>query len=478
MASPGNIDPPDASVGVGDGTKIAAATADTASDSASAVPPTNPSDQPSASEERPKHVVSAETSFATSEAPSSNSANDDDDEDDDDGDDDNLHSDDGNNEGRDVGAGDDNQGETPSSTKKRKMVKRSREERLEMNRMTARERRRKAKVLVDTLQERVNELTRHNEALRQDNTLIRAQLQAVTAQNSQAASGNIPANSNANAVNAIGSIGSRGMAVSSSPSPSAAPVSASGIASLNNNDSSTAALLIRQLQQQQPQMSSPGLQQIFQASSTANPALAPAAVQAQIDQLRQQNALRILGLQVPPVPVQTAVSGISANGATNFAVPGSIALPTSAMGGPAAAAAATTPSLQQAPSPSDLATSALSAYRQQQQPPQGMAPMVPPAQINLQQLFPNNVAATTVLQNLDLLGGTGALPTSQAVGLVGATNATNNATANANANAAPSSPSVAQGTTNAGANIGNANVLAQLLPALLQQQQQQDQDQS
>ena len=476
MASPGNIDPPDASVGVGDGTKIAAATADTASDSASAVPPTNPSDQPSASEERPKHVVSAETSFATSEAPSSNSANDDDEEDDDDGDDDNLHSDDGNNEGRDVGAGDDNQGETPSSTKKRKMVKRSREERLEMNRMTARERRRKAKVLVDTLQERVNELTRHNEALRQDNTLIRAQLQAVTAQNSQAASGNIPANSNANAVNAIGSIGSRGMAVSSSPSPSAAPVSASSIASLNNNDSSTAALLIRQLQQQQqPQMSSPGLQQIFQASSTANPALAPAAVQAQIDQLRQQNALRILGLQVPPVPVQTAVSGISANGATNFAVPGSIALPTSAMGGPAAAAAATTPSLQQAPSPSDLATSALSAYRQQQQSPQGMAPMAPPAQINLQQLVPNNVAATTILQNLGLLGGTGALPTSEAVGLAYATTATNNATANANA--ALSSPTVAQGTTDPSANIANANVLAQLLPALLQQQQQQ-QDQS
>ena len=179
MASPGNIDPADASVGVGDGTKIAAATStvDTASDLAS-VPPTNPSDQPSASEERPKHVVSAETSFATGEAPSSNSANDDDEEDDDDGDDDNLHSDDGNNEGQDEGAGDDNQGETPSSTKKRKMVKRSREERLEMNRMTARERRRKAKVLVDTLQERVNELTRHNEALRQDNTLIRAQLQA------------------------------------------------------------------------------------------------------------------------------------------------------------------------------------------------------------------------------------------------------------------------------------------------------------
>ena len=332
--------------------------------------------------------------------------------------------------------------------------------------------------MVDALQERVNELTRHNEALRQDNTLIRAQLQAVTAQNSQAASGNMVANANVNAaVNATGSISSRGMAVSSSPSPSAAPVSASGVASLNNNDSSTAALLIRQLQQQQQQqMSSPGLQQIFQASSTANPASVPAAVQAQIDQLRQQNALRILGLQVPPVPVQTAVSGISANGATNFAVPGSIALPSSAMGGPASAAAATTPSLQQAPSPSDLATSALSAYRQQQQSPQGMAPMVPPAQINLQQLLPNSVAATTVLQNLGLLGGTGALPTSQEVGLVGATTATNNATANANA--ALSSPSVAQGTTNAGANIGNANVLAQLLPALLQQQQQQQQDQS
>ena len=146
-----------------------------------------------------------------------------------------------------------------------------------------------------------------------------------------------------------------------------------------------------------------------------------------------------------------------------------------------AAAAAATPSLQQAPSPSDLATSALSAYRQQQQPPQGMAPMVPPAQINLQQLLPNNVAATTALQNLGLLGGTGVLPTSQAVGLVGTTNATNNATANANANAnanaALSSPTVAQGTTDPGANIGNANVLAQLLPALLQQQQQQQQQQ-
>jgi len=444
MASP--------SVSVGDDARIAAtATASAApkstcaSGSGGEEGASSTFDQASTSQECPK-PVSSETSLATSEAPSSNSANDDDDEDD------------GNHRSTD---GDEVQGvdeqKKPSTDKKRKMVKRSREERLEMNRMTARERRRKAKVLVDNLQERVNELTRHNEALRRDNTLIRAQLQAVTTQNGQTASGSegLPTYPN----RTVGTISSNA-AVSSSPSPTAAPASS---ISTNANDSGIAASLIRQLQQQANGLSSlanpsPGLQQIAQAPAAANATAASVAV--------QQQALRmLLGLQSPQVPTANGsmgTTGTSAYGATNVAVPGTINL------APAATSAATaTPSLQLAPSPSDLAVSALSAYQQQQQQPsQGILSVAPPAQINPQQYVANKAVSTAILQNLGLLGGTGALPPSQPVSA--AVTTANNAAASA----ALSCLNVVQGASNA-----NGSALAQLLPALQQQQQQQQQGQ-
>ena len=219
------------------------------------------------------------------------------------------------------------------------MVKRSREERLEMNRMTARERRRKAKVLIGTLQEQVGDLTRHND-LRRDNALLRAQLQAVTAQNQngQGAVATISSvgssstsSMSTNPAEATGTVASTtavastsaGSAVSANPSPMAAPSTSTCSTNHNLSDPVTAASLVlrlQQLQQQSQQQQQPSLAAfssppINQALAT-NPVLGSTKFQAQIDQLRQQQALRMLGLQVPAQmhrpSVITSTSGIAA----------------------------------------------------------------------------------------------------------------------------------------------------------------------
>ena len=271
-----------------------------------------------------------------------------------------------------------------------------------MNRMTARERRRKAKVLIGTLQEQVGDLTRHND-LRRDNALLRAQLQAVTAQNQngQGAVATISSvgssstsSMSTNPAEATGTVASTtavastsaGSAVSANPSPMAAPSTSTCSTNHNLSDPVTAASLVLRLQQlqqqsqQQPSLASFSSPQINQALAT-NPVLGSTKFQAQIDQLRQQQALRMLGLQVP---AQMA--------------------------------------MQHRPSPS------------------ASAPIDP-------QLLTNNASVTAILQNLGLLGGTGALPNA----VLG--------TANANANVV---------------NV-NTNALVQLLPALLGQQQQDQQ---
>ena len=206
-----------------------------------------------------------------------------------------------------------------------------------MNRMTARERRRKAKVLIGTLQEQVGDLTRHND-LRRDNALLRAQLQAVTAQNQngQGAVATISSvgssstsSMSTNPAEATGTVASTtavastsaGSAVSANPSPMAAPSTSTCSTNHNLSDPVTAASLVLRLQQlqqqsqQQPSLASFSSPQINQALAT-NPVLGSTKFQAQIDQLRQQQALRMLGLQVPAQmhrpSVITSTSGIAA----------------------------------------------------------------------------------------------------------------------------------------------------------------------
>ncbi len=321
------------------------------------------------------------------------------------------------------------------------MVRRSREERLEMNRMTARERRRKAKVLIGTLQEQVGDLTRHNEDLRRNNALLRAQLQAVTAQNQNVATISSVGSSSmsTNPAEATGTVASTtatttatastsaGSAVSANPSPMAAPSTSTCTTNHNLSDPVTAASLVlrlRQLQQQSQQQSSLASfssPQINQALAT-NPAvhvIGSTNFQAQIDQLR------MLGLQVPAqMAMQHRPSVIPTT--SGIAVPtrtSTISFPTT-----------------------DLAASALSTYRQQQQQPSQGISSLASAQID-PQILTNNASATAILQNLGLLGGTGALRNA----VLG--------TANANANVV---------------NV-NTNALVQLLPALLGQQQQDQQ---
>ena len=207
-----------------------------------------------------------------------------------------------------------------------------------MNRMTARERRRKAKVLIGTLQEQVGDLTRHNDDLRRDNALLRAQLQAVTAQNQngQGAVATISSvgssstsSMSTNPAEATGTVASTtavastsaGSAVSANPSPMAAPSTSTCSTNHNLSDPVTAASLVLRLQQlqqqsqQQPSLASFASPQINQALAT-NPVLGSTKFQAQIDQLRQQQALRMLGLQVPAQmhrpSVITSTSGIAA----------------------------------------------------------------------------------------------------------------------------------------------------------------------
>ena len=272
-----------------------------------------------------------------------------------------------------------------------------------MNRMTARERRRKAKVLIGTLQEQVGDLTRHND-LRRDNALLRAQLQAVTAQNQngQGAVATISSvgssstsSMSTNPAEATGTVASTtavastsaGSAVSANPSPMAAPSSITCSTNHNLSDPVTAASLVLRLQQlqqqsqQQPSLASFSSPQINQALAT-NPVLGSTKFQAQIDQLRQQQALRMLGLQVP---AQMAM---------------------------------------------------------QHRPSSSASAQIDP------QLLTNNASVTAILQNLGLLGGTGALPNA----VLG--------TANANANVV---------------NTNALNALVQLLPALLGQQRQDQQ---
>ena len=272
-----------------------------------------------------------------------------------------------------------------------------------MNRMTARERRRKAKVLIGTLQEQVGDLTRHND-LRRDNALLRAQLQAVTAQNQngQGAVATISSvgssstsSMSTNPAEATGTVASTtavastsaGSAVSANPSPMAAPSTSTCSTNHNLSDPVTAASLVLRLQQlqqqsqQQPSLASFSSPQINQALAT-NPVLGSTKFQAQIDQLRQQQALRMLGLQVP---AQMAM---------------------------------------------------------QHRPSSSASAQIDP------QLLTNNASVTAILQNLGLLGGTGALPNA----VLG--------TANANANVV---------------NTNALNALVQLLPALLGQQRQDQQ---
>ena len=273
-----------------------------------------------------------------------------------------------------------------------------------MNRMTARERRRKAKVLIGTLQEQVGDLTRHNDDLRRDNALLRAQLQAVTAQNQngQGAVATISSvgssstsSMSTNPAEATGTVASTtavastsaGSAVSANPSPMAAPSTSTCSTNHNLSDPVTAASLVLRLQQlqqqsqQQPSLASFSSPQINQALAT-NPVLGSTKFQAQIDQLRQQQALRMLGLQVP---AQMAM---------------------------------------------------------QHRPSSSASAQIDP------QLLTNNASVTAILQNLGLLGGTGALPNA----VLG--------TANANANVV---------------NTNALNALVQLLPALLGQQRQDQQ---
>ena len=272
-----------------------------------------------------------------------------------------------------------------------------------MNRMTARERRRKAKVLIGTLQEQVGDLTRHND-LRRDNALLRAQLQAVTAQNQngQGAVATISSvgssstsSMSTNPAEATGTVASTtavastsaGSVVSANPSPMAAPSSITCSTNHNLSDPVTAASLVLRLQQlqqqsqQQPSLASFSSPQINQALAT-NPVLGSTKFQAQIDQLRQQQALRMLGLQVP---AQMAM---------------------------------------------------------QHRPSSSASAQIDP------QLLTNNASVTAILQNLGLLGGTGALPNA----VLG--------TANTNANVV---------------NTNALNALVQLLPALLGQQRQDQQ---
>jgi len=277
------------------------------------------------------------------------------------------------------------------------MVKRSREERLEMNRMTARERRRKAKVLIGTLQEQVGDLTRHNDDLRRDNALLRAQLQAVTAQNQNVATISSVGSSSTSSMSTnpaeagtttAAASTSAGSAASANPSPMAAPSTSTCSTNHNLSDPVTAASLVlrlQQLQQQSQQQQQPSLAAfssppINQALAT-NPVIGSTNFQAQIDQLRQQQVLRMLGLQVP---AQMAM---------------------------------------------------------QHRPSSSASAQIDP------QLLTNNASVTAILQNLGLLGGTGALPNA----VLG--------TANANANVV---------------NV-NTNALVQLLPALLGQQRQDQQ---
>ena len=202
-----------------------------------------------------------------------------------------------------------------------------------MNRMTARERRRKAKVLIGTLQEQVGDLTRHNDDLRRDNALLRAQLQAVTAQNQNVAtissvgsssttSSMSPTPAEAGTTTAAAST-SAGSAASANPSPMAAPSTSTCSTNHNLSDPVTAASLVlrlQQLQQQSQQQQQPSLAAfssppINQALAT-NPVIGSTNFQAQIDQLRQQQVLRMLGLQVPAQmhrpSVITSTSGIAA----------------------------------------------------------------------------------------------------------------------------------------------------------------------
>lgn len=310
-----------------------------------------------------------------------------------------------------------------------------------MNRMTARERRRKAKILIGTLQEQVGDLTRHNEDLRRDNALLRAQLQAVTAQNQSgqgtvAIVGSVGSSSmSTNPAEATGTIASTtatttatastsaGSAVSANPSPMAAPTTSACSTNHNLSDPVTAASLVLRLQQlQQQSQQQPSLASI--SSPQTNPAVMGSTnFQAQIDQLRQQQALRMLGLQVPAQmamhhrpSVITTTAGIAVPTRTS-----TTSLPTT-----------------------DLAASALSTYRQQQQQPSQGVSSLASAQID-PQLLANTASATSILQNLGLLGGTGALP-----------------------NAVPR-------TADANVVNVNTNALVQLLPALLGQQQQDQQ---
>jgi len=324
------------------------------------------------------------------------------------------------------------------------MVKRSREERLEMNRMTARERRRKAKILIGTLQEQVDDLTRHNEDLRRNNALLRAQLTAQN-QNGQGTVATISSvgssSMSTNTAEATGTVASTtvtttastsaGSAVSANPSPMAAPTTSTCSTNQSLSDPGTAASLVLRLQQlqkqsqQQPSLASFSSPQINQEPATNPAVMGSTNFQAQIDRLRQQQALRMLGLQVPAqMAMQQRPSVITTR--AEIAVP-------------------TRPSTISFPT-TDLAHSALSTYRQQQQQPSQAISSLASAQID-PQLLANNASAAAILQNLGLLGGTGALP------------------------------NVASGTANANANVVNVNTnaLAQLLPALLGQQQQQDQ---
>ena len=312
-----------------------------------------------------------------------------------------------------------------------------------MNRMTARERRRKAKILIGTLQEQVDDLTRHNEDLRRNNALLRAQLTAQN-QNGQGTVATISSvgssSMSTNTAEATGTVASTtvtttastsaGSAVSANPSPMAAPTTSTCSTNQSLNDPGTAASLVLRLQQlqkqsqQQPSLASFSSPQINQEPAT-NPAVMGSTSRLRSIDFVSNKRFVCSACKCPPkMAMQQRPSVITTR--AEIAVP-------------------TRPSTISFPT-TDLAHSALSTYRQQQQQPSQAISSLASAQID-PQLLANNASAAAILQNLGLLGGTGALP------------------------------NVVSGTANANANVVNVNTnaLAQLLPALLGQQQQQDQ---
>ena len=72
---------------------------------------------------------------------------------------------------------------TKATRKKGRQPKRTRDERLAMNRITARERRRKKRVNITTLQTRVRDLGERNELLKRSNATIRQMIEALSASN-------------------------------------------------------------------------------------------------------------------------------------------------------------------------------------------------------------------------------------------------------------------------------------------------------